>query len=194
MKKIIYLILSLLLLGQTHVMAHEWKIDSNHSGILFDIKHIYSTVRGHFSDFSGDVFFDPDNLGKSKFDFVVKVDSINTNNGKRDTHLRSDDFFAASKYPVMTFKSSRVSHAGGNKYNLEGKMTIKDVTKDMVLEFIYWGQKENPFKKNEMVTGFDTRFNINRLDFHVGDGKFYNMGVVGKDVDILITIEAVGKK
>lgn len=194
MKKIIYLILSLLLLGQTQVMAQEWKIDPIHTGILFEIKHIYSTVRGHFSDFTGDVFFDPNNLGKSKFDFVVKVDSINTNNGKRDTHLRSDDFFAESKYPMMTFKSSRVSHAGGNKYNLEGKMTIKDVTKDMVLEFIYWGQKENPFKKNEMVTGFDTRFNINRLDFHVGDGKFYNMGVVGKDVDILITIEAVGKK
>lgn len=193
MKKIMYLILSLLLLGQTHVMAQEWKIDPIHTGILFEIKHIYSTVRGHFSDFTGDVFFDPDNLDKSKFDFVVKVDSINTNNGKRDTHLRSDDFFAANKYPVMTFKSSRVSHAGGNKYVLEGKMTIKGVTKNMVLEFIYWGQKENPFKKNAMVAGFDTRFNINRLAFHVGDGKFYKAGVVGKDVAILITLE-VGKK
>lgn len=194
MKKIIYIALSLLLLGQTHVMAHEWKIDSNHSGILFEIKHIYSTVWGHFSDFTGEVFFDPDNLEKSKFDFVVKVNSINTNNEKRDTHLRSNDFFAASKYPLMTFKTSRVSHVGGNKYILEGKMTIKDVTKDMVLEFIYWGQKENPVKKNEMVAGFDARFNINRLDFHVGDGKFYNMGVVGKDVDILITLELGRRK
>jgi polyisoprenoid-binding protein YceI len=140
------------------------------------------------------VFFDPDNLEKSKFDFVVKVDSINTNNGKRDTHLRSDDFFAVSKYPVMTFKSSRVSHIIGNKYALEGQMTIKDVTKSMALEFIYWGQKGNPFKKNEMVAGFDTRFNIDRLDFHVGDGKFYKMGVVGKDVDVLITLEAVRMK
>ena len=194
MKKIIYLILSLLLLGQTQVMAQEWKIDPIHTGVLFEIKHIYSTVRGHFSDFTGDVFFDPDNLGKSKFDFVVKIDSINTNNGKRDNHLRSNDFFSENKYPVMTFKSSRVSHASGNKYVLEGKMTIKDVTKDMVLEFIYWGQKENPFKKNEMVAGFDTRFNINRLDFHVGDGKFYKMGVVGKDVDVLISLEVVRKK
>ncbi len=193
MKKIIYFILSLLLLGQTHVMANEWKIDPNHSDILFEIKHIYSTVSGHFSDFIGEVFFDPDNLEKSKFDFVVNVDSINTNNEKRDTHLRSNDFFAANKYPAMTFKSSRVSHAGGNKYILEGKMTIKDVTKDMVLEFIHWAQKENPVKKNEMVAGFDTRFNINRLDFHVGDGKFYKAGVVGKDVDILITLE-VGRK
>jgi len=193
MKKIIYFILSLLLLGQTHVMANEWTIDPTHSGVMFEIKHIYSTVRGHLSDFTGEVFFDPDNLEKSKFDFVVNVDSINTNIEKRDTHLRSNDFFAVNKYPVMTFKSSRVSHAGGNKYILEGKMTIKDVTKDMVLEFIYWAQKENPVKKNEMVAGFDTRFNINRLDFHVGDGKFYKMGVVGKDVDILITLE-VGRK
>jgi polyisoprenoid-binding protein YceI len=194
MKRIIYFALSLLLLGQTHVMAHEWKVDSNHSSIMFDVKHIYSTVRGHFSDFSGDVFFDPDNLEKSKFDFTVKVDSINTNVGKRDNHLRSGDFFDANQYPVMTFKSSRVSHAGGNKYVLDGKMTIKDVTKDMVLEFIYWGQKENPFKKSEMVAGFDTRFNINRLDFHVGNGKFYKMGVVGRDVDIFITLEAVRNK
>lgn len=194
MKRIIYIILALLLLGQTHVMAHEWKTDSVHTGILFEIKHIYSTVRGHFSDFTGDVFFDPDNLEKSKFDFIVKVDSINTNNAKRDNHLRSDDFFNAGKYPVMTFKSSRVSHSGGNKYVLEGKMTIRDVTKDMVLEFIYWGQKENPFKKDEMIAGFDTRFNLNRLDFHVGNGKFYKMGVVGKDVGVLITLEAVRKK
>ena len=194
MKRLIYFILSMLLLAQTHVMANEWKVDSIHSGILFEIKHIYSTVRGHFSDFNGDVFFDPGNLEKSKFDFVVKVDSINTNNEKRDTHLRSNDFFAANKYPVMTFKSFRVSHAGGNKYVLEGKMTIKDVTKDMVMEFIYWGQKENPLTKNEMVAGFDTRFKIDRLDFHVGDGKFFNMGAVGKDVDVLITLEVVRKK
>lgn len=194
MKRIILIVLSLILLGQTQLMAYEWKADPVHTGILFEIKHVYSTVRGHFSNFTGDVFFDPDNLEKSKCDFIVKVDSINTNNGKRDKHLRSDDFFAASKYPVMTFKSSRVSHAGGNKYTLEGKMTIKDVTKDMVLEIIYWGQKENPLKKNQMVAGFDTHFKINRLDYQVGDGKFYKMGVVGKDIDILITLEVLRDK
>ena len=194
MKKFLLIVFSLMLLGQPQAMAYEWNADSNHSGILFEIKHIYSITRGHFSDFTGEVFFDPDNLEKSKFDFVVKVDSINTNNGKRDNHLRSDDFFAARKYPVMTFKSSRVSHAGGNKYILEGKMTIKDVTKDMVLEFIYWGQKENPFKNKEMVAGFDSRFKIDRLNYHVGDGKFYKMGVVGKDVDVLITLEMIRHK
>ena len=194
MKRILLIVLSLIIFGYTHVMAYEWKVDQVHTGILFEIKHVYSTVRGHFSDFTGDVFFNPNNLEKSKFDFIVKVDSINTNNEKRDNHLRSDDFFATRKYPVMTFKSSSVSHKGGNKYILEGKITVKDVTKDMVLEFIYLGQKENPFNKKEMVAGFDSRFEINRLDYHVGVGKFYEMGVVGKEVDILITLEIVRDK
>lgn len=194
MKKILLIVFSIILIGQTPAMAHEWKLDPAHSGILFDIKHIYSTVRGQFSDFTGDVFFDPDNLEKSRFDFVVKVDSINTNNSKRDNHLRTDDFFSAKKYPEMTFKSSRVSHAGGNKYIIEGEMTLKNVSKVLVLEFIYWGQKENPFKKNQMVAGFDSRFKINRLEYNVGDGKFYDMGVVGKDVDVLISLEMIRDK
>lgn len=194
MRKILLIVLFLLLLGQTQAMAKEWKADPIHTGILFEIKHIYSTVRGHFSDFEADVIFDPEDLEKSRFDFVVKVDSINTNNGKRDNHLRSNDFFAARKYPVMTFKSSRVSHVDGNRYLLDGKLTIKDVTRDISVEFVYWGQKENPLKKNQMVAGFDTSLKINRLEYHVGDGKFYKMGVVGREVDILITLELIRDK
>jgi polyisoprenoid-binding protein YceI len=62
------------------------------------------------------------------------------------------------------------------------------------MEFICWGQKENPFNNNEMVACFDSRFKIDRLNYHVGDGKFYKMGVVGKDVDVLITLEMIRHK
>ena len=82
MKKILYMILVLLVFGQTPVMANEWQVDPAHSGIMFDVKHIYSVTRGYFSDYSGKVFFDPDNPEKSRFDFSVKVDSINTGIGK----------------------------------------------------------------------------------------------------------------
>ncbi|MFC1886183.1 YceI family protein [Thermodesulfobacteriota bacterium] len=194
MKKIINIILMLIVFGQTHAIANEWKLDQAHSGVMFEIKHIYSVVRGHFSDFSGAVFFNPDSPEKGKCEFVVKVDSISTQNGKRDNHLRSGDFFSAGKYPEMVFKSSRVKPAGGNKYILEGRMTLKDVTKDMRLELVFLGQKENPFKKNKMVAGFETRFKINRLDFNVGNGKFYKMGVVDKDVDVLISLEMTRDK
>ncbi|MFC1829751.1 YceI family protein, partial [Thermodesulfobacteriota bacterium] len=83
---------------------------------------------------------------------------------------------------------------GGNKYILEGKMTVKDVTKDMRLKVVFLGEKENPFKKNKMVAGFETRFKINRLDFNVGNGKFYEMGVVDKDVEVLISLEVTRDK
>jgi polyisoprenoid-binding protein YceI len=191
MKKIILIFLSLFLLGQTQAMGYTWKIDPDHSGVLFDIRHIYATIRGHFSDFTGDVNFDPENLEKSKFDFVVKINSIDTNNDRRDTYLRSDVFFDANKYPVMTFKSNSVSHISGNKYLIKGKLTIKDVTKDIALHFTYLGQKDDPLRKSKMIAGFDSRFNINRFDFHVGDGRFYKRGVIGKDVDILITLEVL---
>lgn len=95
-------------------------------------------------DFSGDVYFDPDHPEKSRFDFVIKVNSVDTKAGKRDTHLRSPDFFDTAKYPFMTFKSARVLSAGDNKY--------------------------------------------------IGDGKFHKMGVVGKDVDILFTLELLRDK
>ena len=194
MKRFILVLLSLLMLAAPQAAAHEWKIDAAHSAIMFEIKHIYSTVRGQFGEFSGDVFFSPDALEKSKIDFVVKVESINTFIGKRDNHLRSGDFFDAKKYPQMEFKSSKVTHAGGNKYLMEGKMTVKDVTKPITLEFLMLGEKDSPFKKDKVVGGFDTRFTIDRLDYNVGSGKYYKMGVIGKDVDIFISLEMIRNK
>jgi polyisoprenoid-binding protein YceI len=194
MKKIVLMLLFLLALGPFQALAQQWNIDQVHTNFYFDIKHTFSTVRGQFMGFTGDVFFDPNNPAKSKFDFVIKVDSVDTKVGKRDTHLRSPDFFDAAKYPVMTFKSSRVSQAGENKYKVEGTLTIKDVSKDIDLEFVYHGQKENPLKKGEIVAGLDTKLTIDRLAYHVGDGKFYKMGVVGKDVDVLFTLELLRDK
>jgi polyisoprenoid-binding protein YceI len=194
MKKILFLLLFLIMAGPLQALAQQWNIDPVHTNFYFAIKHTYATVRGQFMDFSGDVYFDPGNPGKSRFDFVIKVDSVDTQVGKRDTHLRSPDFFDAAKYPVMTFKSSRVSHGGGNTYIVEGKLTIKDVSSDIALEFVYHGQKENPLKAGETVAGLDTRLTLDRLVYHVGDGKFYKTGVVGKDVDILLTLELLRDK
>lgn len=189
MKRTLLFLLLFLVMVPVQAVAQQWQLDPVHTNFYFEVRHTYAAVRGQFTEFSGDVYFDPDNLAKSKFDFVVKVDSVDTIVSKRDTHLRSPDFFDAGRYPLITFKSSKVSHAGGNKYIVEGTLTIKDVSKNIALEFIYYGQKDNPTKPGEIVTGFDSRLTIDRLEYHVGDGKFYNIGVVGKDVDILITLE-----
>jgi polyisoprenoid-binding protein YceI len=189
MKKILLMLLVFLVIGPERGLAQQWQLDPVHTNFYFEIRHIYAAVRGQFTEFTGEVYFDPDNPAKSRFNFVIKVDSVDTKISKRDTHLRSPEFFDTGKYPLMTFTSSKVSYAEENKYIVEGILTIKDVSKDLALDFIYNGQKENPVKPGETVAGLDSRLTIDRLEYHVGDGKFYDLGVVGKDVDILITLE-----
>jgi polyisoprenoid-binding protein YceI len=189
MKKIVLLLLFFLVVGPFQAAAQQWKLDYAHTNFYFEVNHTYVPVRGQFTKFVGDVYFDPGNLAKSKFDFVINVDSVDTKIGKRDTHLRSPDFFDASKFPVITFKSSSVTSGGDNKYIVNGVLTIKDVSKKLALEFVYHGQKDNPIKPGEIVAGFDTRLVLDRLAYNVGDGKFYKLGVVGKDVTILFVLE-----
>ena len=190
MKKPIFFLLFFIIGMPLQVMAQQWEVDPVHTNFYFDVKHnTFSTVRGQFMDFAGDVFFDPENPGQSRFDFVIQVDSIDTKVGKRDTHLRSPDFFDVARYPTITFKTTKVSKAADNIFIVEGQLTIKDVTRDLALEFVYHGQRENPLKKDETVAGLDTDLTIDRLEYHVGDGKFYEMGVVDKYINILFTLE-----
>ena len=199
MKKTLVMLIAVISLAffaaqQAQAAAPEWKFDTAHSRFYFDIDHTYAKVRGLFEDFSGTFRFDPDNLKESRIDVDIKTKSINTNITKRDNHLRSDDFFAVRKYPVMTFKSTSITHVKDNQYTLAGDLTIKDVTKTVVLPMTYLGMRENPLQTGQMVAGFDIRFTIDRLEYHVGSGKFYQMGVVDKDVDIIATLEVVRDK
>ncbi len=194
MKKWSLWLLLLLVFSAVPARAQQWQLDPDHTRFFFAIQHIYAAVRGEFADFTGDVAFDPAHPEQSHFNLVVKTASVNTNIGKRDTHLRSDDFFATGKYPQMTFKSSKVIKVGDNRYRVDGLVTIKDVTKEMALEFVYHGQKANPLMPGKIVAGLDTSFTLDRLVFHVGDEKFYKMGVVGKDVEVLITMELLRDK
>lgn len=194
MKKIVFLsiVLISMLFTATHSMAAapQWKIDSPHSNIYFGIHHIYSTVKGHFNEFDGTIQFDPDDLKGSRFDFTVKVGSVDTNNGERDKHLKTADFFDADKFPEMTFKSTSISHKAGDQYEVEGVLTVKDVSRNVTVPFTYFGSRQHPFNPKWTVAGFEARLNIDRLAYHVGGGKFYQMGVVGKDVKVLISVEA----
>ena len=120
--------------------------------------------------------------------------SVDTGISKRDKHLLSDDFLDASRYPMITFTSKSVTKAEGNTYNVNGTLTIKDVSTDLVLPLTYGGRKDHALAPGMEVVGFNGTLTLDRLAYNVGDGKYYTMGVVGKDVDILVTIEAMGKK
>jgi polyisoprenoid-binding protein YceI len=171
--------------------ASQWSVDPDHSEIRFEVKHILTDVSGQFADFTGDIVFDPENPGAGKFDFTVGVKSVDTNNGKRDNHLRSKDFFDADKFPKMTFESTGIAHLKDNLYTLNGLMTIKDVIKTMTVTFEFFKPVPHPFDKKKNVAGFRTIFEIPRLDYAVGSGKFLEMGVVGEMVAVEITIEAL---
>jgi polyisoprenoid-binding protein YceI len=185
-------VLAFMLLAGSHAMAAAplWKIDPAHSNIYFGVHHIYSTVKGHFNDFQGSIKFDPDHLKDSRFDFKVKVGSIDTNNGERDKHLQSADFFDVDQYPEMTFKSTSIVHKTGDQYEVDGVLTIKDVSKSLKIPFTYPGSRQHPLNPKWVVAGFDARMTIDRLVYHVGSGKFYQMGAVGKDVKVFISVEA----
>ena len=183
-----------LCVGSAYGEAQEWEIDKNHSTIYFDVRHTFVTVRGLFDGFKGTVVFDPENKDTSHVEFKVKVASIDTNIVKRDNHLRSEDFFDASKYPEMTFKSTNIKHVEDNQYIVEGNLTVKDVTKQVAIPFTYFGVRENPLKKGQRVAGFEAEFTINRLDYNVGTGKFAEMGVIGEEVSIVVALEVLNDK
>lgn len=174
--------------------ARSWEIDKEHTNFYFSVDHIYAKVRGRFTDFTGTVFFEPDNLKDSKISFEIKVKSIDTGISKRDRHLLSDDFLDASKYPLITFASTSITRADRDRYNVKGTLTIKGVSSDLILPLTYDGKKDNPLLPDMEVAGFNGQLTLDRLAYKVGDGKYYTMGVVGKDVDILVTIEALRKK
>lgn len=177
------------LVGRSDEPASQWTIDPNHDSINFKVRHIFVPIPGRFDHFTGTIRFDPQNLAGSLFDISVDTASVNTFVDQRNQHLRTADFFDTAKYPAMTFKSSRIEHISGQSYEAHGQLTIKDVTKDIALPFTYLGQKENPMAQGQQVAGFVSDFSIKLLDYHVGDGHWQQMGVLGDNADISLYFE-----
>jgi polyisoprenoid-binding protein YceI len=166
-----------------------WSFDPPHCSIIFFVKHILAKVPGSFDVYSGTVRFDPSNPEAGSIDVSVDMKSVNTGVQKRDEHLRSPDFFDVAKYPAMWFVSQKIVKKGDNQYVAEGDLTIKDVTKRIELPFTFLGTKPSPLEKGKQVAGFEAKFSINMLDYHVGDGKFQQMGALGETVDIVLNME-----
>lgn len=185
------LMLVLSLSFQTY--AASWETDAAHSNFYFSVDHIFSKVRGHFNEFQAEIDFDPQNPGNARFAFVIETDSIDTNIAKRDKHLQSQDFFDAATFPQMKFVSTSVKDLGKGQFEVHGKLTVKGIDHDLVLPLTFAGVKEHPAVQGKRVVGFNGTIVLDRLKLGVGDGKFYEMGVVGKDVEVLVTLEALGE-
>lgn len=197
MKTISSLFLALLLVPVLSAFkpidAPVWKIDNSHSSVAFSINHFLIPVDGRFNSFDGTVKLDKDNLLNSKANFSIDVSSVDTRDAKRDKHLQSGDFFDAKKFPKITFASSKFEDKGNGNYVVHGKLTIRDVTKEVALPFKILGETEHPMKKGMIVSGVQLKTTINRNDYGVGSGNWAMTAVVGDEVDIRVTLELTRK-
>jgi polyisoprenoid-binding protein YceI len=166
-----------------------WDIDPVHSEVGFVVRHLVVTkVRGRFADFSG-TFVTAENPLESSVDLSVNLTSITTNQEQRDGHLRSADFFEVETYPTMTYKATG-ARQDGDKFVLDGELTLKGVTKVVPLTFELNGIGENPITGGS-VAGFSGTASINRKDFNVNfEGVQNGIAIVSDKIDIHVEIEA----
>jgi polyisoprenoid-binding protein YceI len=173
--------------------AAEWRIDSAHAAAQFAVKHMMiSTVRGEFKGVTGTIYWDPQDITKSKVSVTIDATTVNTGEPKRDAHLKSADFFDVAKYPAMTFQSTKIETAGPGKLKVTGDLTIHGVTKSVVLDVDGPTQAiKDPYGNERVALSGTTR--INRQDFGVKWNSPMEGGgvIVGDDVSITIDAELV---
>lgn len=187
MKKIMLLIIAAAISTSTFAQT-SWKADRMHSFVTFSIKHMgISFVDGNFTSFSGTLVADKEDLSDAKINFNVEVTSVNTTVEMRDKHLRSTDFFDVEKYPNMKFESTSFKKISGNNYELSGKLTIKDVTKDVKFAVVYGGTAKD--QKGTVKAGFGATATINRLDYNINYDP--TGGLLAKNVEIKLNLEFI---
>jgi polyisoprenoid-binding protein YceI len=195
MKRLISIFIVAALLAPLNLFASTWTIDPDHTTAQFKVRHLMiSNVKGVFEKVSGTLTLDDKDISKSKVDVVIDIASVNTNIKKRDDHLRSPDFFDAAKFPSMTFTSTKVEQAGVGKLKVSGNLTIKGVTKKVVLDVEgLTPEIKDPW--GNARRGASATTSVNRKDFGVNwSGKMDNGGaVVGEDVSIQLEVEFLKK-
>ena len=174
----------------TPIAAAVWNIDKGHSSVNFQIRHFVSKVRGSFTDFKGTITADPESWESAQIDVVINTPSITTNNDRRDADLRSPNFFAVDTFPTITFKSTRIERKGDDA-KVYGTLTIRGVTKDVVLDGHFNGIQKSSQGGDRV--GFDASTTINRLDYGVKWNRAVEGGgvMLGDEVKIEINVEAV---
>jgi polyisoprenoid-binding protein YceI len=178
---------------QTLVPVGTWNVDPTHTVVEFGIKHLMiTTIKGQFTELEGSFTTAED--GTATAEGSVKTASINTNEAKRDEHLRSPDFFDAEKYPDITFRSSSVEHAGGNNYVVHGDLTIHGVTRPFAWDTTVTGVANDPWG-NERV-GIELRGTVNPPEFGMDWNAELESGgnLVGDKADVTVNVEAVKQK
>lgn len=173
----------------------KWEFDKSHSKIGFSVTHmLVSTVEGNFKNYDGSVTTTGDNFENAKINFEADINSINTDNERRDEHLKSDDFFAADKFPKLTFVGKSFKKVDDHNFKLIGDITIRGITKEVELNAKFNGIVNDPWGNTR--AGFKITGSLNRFDFGLKWNALIETGgaIVSNEVDLIINAELVKEK
>jgi polyisoprenoid-binding protein YceI len=169
----------------------RYDIDTEHTTVGFRVRHMMVTwTQGRFRDVKGTLSWNPVDPEKSEVEVLIDAASVDTNQPKRDDHLRSEDFFFAEKFPHLTFRSQRVERRGENRYAVAGLLTIRGVSKEVVLDVVDGGQDiKDPW--GGIRRGFTATTRVNRKDYGLMWNAALELGgvAVGDDVEIHLEVE-----
>lgn len=167
-----------------------WSIDPAHSSVRFSVNHmVISEVEGQFTTFDGTIETTKEDFSDAKIKFTADVNSVDTDNEKRDEHLRGEDFFETATYPTITFESTSIKKISENKYTLKGNFTLHGVTKEIELKMSYGGTVKDPWGNTK--AGIKVTGTIDRTDFGLKYNSVMEAGglMIGENVDITCKVE-----
>lgn len=170
----------------------NWSIDPTHSEIGFKVKHMmFTNVSGKFNTVEANIKNEDENFESSKIDFTAEIASIDTNNGDRDNHLKSADFFDVEKFPKLSFVSTEITKVNDNLFIVNGDLTIKDITKNIQLETEYSGLMIDPWGNTK--AGLSITGKINRKEFGLTWNVALETGgvLVGEEIKLISEIQLI---
>jgi len=170
----------------------QWNLDNSHANVEFSARHMMiSTVKGSFEKVEGKLEIDETNPNSAYVEATIDAASLNTRIVDRDNHLRSADFLDVANYPTITFKSNKVDVSGENVAKVTGDLTIRNVTREVVLDVEFLGQSTSPW--GQQAIGFTASTKINREDFGLTWNVALETGgvLVGKEIKIALDVEFI---
>jgi len=186
MKKITALSLILILASGIWLAAKPQMFiaDPAHSSVTFKIRHFFTTVPGSFAEFDATIVYDEEDVSNNSASATISVGSVDTNNDKRDTHLKDEDFFNADQNPSIQFQSTSWEKTSDGEFTITGDLTMAGQTKEITLDATLLGLQKND--KGVLVSGWEAETTLDRRDWEIS----YGQGIVGNEVTIEIFVQA----
>lgn len=164
--------------------AAQWSMQPKESKLTFVGEQAGAQFEGGFDKFTADIAFDPKDLAASRFDVKIDTASVNTQDGERDDAIKSADLFDVKRFPSARYVADKFTDKGGNKFSATGKLTLRNVTKDVPIDFTFESKDGGAWLKGTAK--------IKRLDFGVGQGDWKDTSQVGNDVQVRFALRLKG--